>query len=408
MGIVKRLPTIVAAGLLLWFVIVVTAAGVFRDRAPGLALRIAPFDARAQANMSQAMLASIRDRGRAPAARALAAAALRRDATVVDAAAALGLSFALMGDGPHAERSFVYASRLSRRNVPSQLWLLERQVQRNNVPGALSHFDLILRTSPAMHAMLLPILTNASTEPAIATELNRILRGRPNWGPDFVSALLMQQSDPRALYRVTRGLLGTGEPRQREQLSTLLTRLTDQSAFDLAWSAYLAARPERRAGGPGLWNGDFAREPGLAPFDWSFAGDASQIPERRIRGGNDFALYLPTGATTDAESARQLVRLAPGRYTVAALVGNVPQEPAARPRLTVRCAAAPSLELARMDFPPGPATGGRLAATFAVPGNCRYQWISVWVRGAYDRQLPEAPWITAVRIGAAGRAAPAA
>jgi hypothetical protein len=406
--LLKRLPTLVVAGLLLWFVIVVTMAGVFRDRLPALALRFAPFDARAQANSGQRLLASPRGRDRAAPARALATAALRRDATVVDAAALLGLSFGLKGDVAHAERSFQYASQLSRRNVVSQLWLLERDVQRNNIPGALSHFDRVLRTSPAMHAMLLPILSSASAEPPIARELNRMLRGRPNWGPDFISALLMQQSNPQALYRVTQGLLRPSEVREREQLGILLTRLTEQSAFDLAWSAYVAARPERRAGGSGLWNGDFAQEPGLAPFDWSFAADATQIPERRLRSGDDFALYLPTGATTEAESARQLVRLAPGRYTISAAVGNVPQDASSRPRLTVRCAPAPSAELARTDFPRVPAGGGRLSASFAVPGNCRYQWISVWVRGAYDRQLPEAPWITGVRIGPAGGAAPAA
>lgn len=404
--ILKRLPILIAAGLLLWFVIVVTMAGVFRDRLPALALRFAPYDARAQANAGQRMLQLARGPDRAAPARALAAAALRRDATVVDAAALLGLSFALKGDGANAERSFQYASQLSRRNVASQLWLLERDVQRNNVPGALSHFDLVLRTSPAMHALLLPILSSASTEPAIARELNRMLRGRPNWRPDFISALLMQQSNPQALYRVTQGLLRPSEVREREQLTTLLNRLTEQSAFDLAWSAYVAAQPERRAGGGGLWNGDFAREPGLAPFDWSFAGDATQIPERRLRSGDDFALFLPTGATTEGESARQLVRLGPGRYTMTAAVGNVPQDASLRPRLTVRCAAAPSAELARADFPPVPARGGRLSASFAVPGNCRYQWISVWVRGSYDRQLPEAPWITAVRIEPAGRVAP--
>lgn len=394
-----RLLTLVAAGLALWFVVAVSAAGAFRERAPELALRFVPFDARAQAVIAERLLTPGRNRARQRRIQTLAKAALRRDPTVVDGAAALGISSALADDGAGAERAFVYASRLSRRDVPTQLWLIERSVQRNDIPGALRHYDPVLRTSPAMHPILFPVLTSASAQPAIAIELNRMLRGRPNWRPDFISALLMQQSDPAALYRTTQGLLGTTDDREREQVTTLLTLLARHEAYDLAWRAYVAVRPERRAGGPGLWNGDFARDPGLPPFDWTFPEEASLMPERRSVG-EGFALYLPVAAVADAEAARQLIQLAPGRYMVSALIGNVPRDPLLRPRLTVRCAAAPSPELVQADFPVVRAAGGRFSAAFTVPGGCRYQWLSLWARGSLDQPDGDGPWVAAVRVAA--------
>ena len=397
--ILLRLLTLAAAGLALWFVVAVTTAGVFRERAPAWALRFVPFDARAQATLAERMLAPGRNRAGPRRVRALAAAALQRDPTAVDGATALGISFALTGDAVRAERAFAYASRLSRRDVPTQLWLIERSVQRNDIAGALSHYDPVLRTSPAMHTILFPILTNASAEPLVANELNRMLRGRPNWRPDFLSALLTGQYDPAALYTVTRGLLTPADTREREQLGLLFKRLTERQAFDLAWRAYLAALPERRSGGPGLWNGDFAQEPAIGPFDWSFPEDPALAPERRPLGpAGGFALYLPAGVTSDVEVARQLVRLEPGRYAVSARVGNVSGDEAVRPRLVVRCAQEPQPELTRADFPTATEGGRSFTATVEIPAACRYQWISVWVRGSFDQQLSETPWISSIRI----------
>jgi hypothetical protein len=395
----KCLVTLVAAAMLIWFVVVVTMGGVFRERVPEWALGAAPFDARAQANLALRMLTtgSMPGHEAQAQARILATSSLRRDPTIVEAVATLGLGFALGNDIARAERAFLYANHLSLRDIPSQLWLIERNVQRNDIRGALSHFDPILRTSPAMHPTLLPILTSASTEPAIADALNQMLRSKPNWGPDFISALLMQQGNPVALYRVTRGLLSPNEPREKEQLTTLLRMLTQHRAFDLAWRAYVAAQPERLAGGPGLWNGDFAHEPELGPFDWGFPEAAALTPERRLRDAGGFALFLPTGATTDTETARQLIHLPAGRYIVTALVGNVAQDEALRPRLTISCAAVANLELARTDFPFAAEVGAPLSVMFTVPANCNYQWLSLWVRGA-EGQSGDAPWIAAVRV----------
>lgn len=393
----KWIIGIPAAGLLCWFVLMVSIAGVFRARLPDMALRLAPFDARAQANKAQRALLTRRDPDTVREAHALARAALRRDPTAADAAAALGMIFALRNQAEGAERSFAYAQFLTRRDVPTQLWLLERNVQRDDIAGALAHFDIILRTSPPMAATLFPILVNASREPPIAAAINRLLRDKPVWWSDFVSAMLMAQQDPVALYRVTRGLMRSRQGREGEQLEQLLERLTALGAFDLAWRAHADVHPDRRSAGAGLWNGDFARPPGLPPFDWTFPDDPTTTPERRPRGG-DYALYLPAGAPQDVEAARQLLRLEPGRYVLSAEVGGVAGDEALRPQMAVRCAGPDARELVRSSFPSAPEAGAPLRLGFAVPGDCRYQWISIWARGAFDRQSDDEPWIGSIRL----------
>lgn len=390
------------AGLLLWFVVPVTAAGILRnvrDGLPAWVQQLAPYDARSMALSPQRLVTDYRRPGVLDRMRAEAVTALLRDPTVVQAVNVLGVSHAIANDAGRAERAFLYSQSLSRRDLFAQLWLIERNVQRNDIRGALAHYDTVLRTSPPGGQNLFPLLAAASRTPAIAAELNRLLRARPNWGRDFLTAFLLSQTDPAALYTVTRGVVGPGDPAEREHLALLLRALVGAEAFDLAWRAHLDAWPGRARAGPPVRNGDFSEAPGLAPFDWGFAEDPAKAAERRARSGGDFALYLPTGVTSDTEAARQLVRLAPGSYVLTGAAGGVAEDEATRPLITISCARRPHRMLASLDLPVSPETGRRFAMRFAIPADCAYQWVSVRVRGSFERQMSAAAWVDAIRIG---------
>lgn len=405
---VRAFVGLLVAAALLWLVIPVTVAGVMRYRQPAAALGVAgafgaPADARAAAAdaklqlgdpLQPGRLRELRAPGRLDGIRARAAAALLRDPTTVEAATALGLTYALAGDMARAERAFLYLDRLSRRDIPAQLWLIERAVQRNDIPGALRHYDTVLRVSPQMHAQLFPILIQAIRVPEIAVALNRLLRTqRPVWGGEFMKALLRGSGDGRSLYLVTRGLLDPADPLGREQLTSLLRALSNARAYDLAWRAYVEAWPARGRGAALLWNGDFSSDPGAAPFDWGFADDAALAPERRVRTGDDFALFLPAGVSADADAARQLVRLAPGSYRLTGLAGGVPDDRETRPLVAIACAAENGATLAQQDLPVAGDAGAGFAIPFTVPAGCAHQWVSIRVRGNLDRQLRGAPWV---------------
>lgn len=391
------------AAALVWGVVPITVAGVHRQERPELVLAVdrvfgAAPDARAAAVLAKRMLGDGRNRGPLAGARAMAAAALRRDPTVVDAVAVIGLATALGQAPDQAERAFVYADQLSRRDIGTQLWLIERAVQRNDIPATLRHYDTVLRVSPPMATQLFPVLSQASRVPGIAVALNTLLNTRPNWGRDFLSFMLRGQSDPRAIFLVSRGLVSPNDPGEREHLGLLLRALTAARAFDFAWQAYVAAWPARARGSDLLWNGDFSTDPGAPPFDWGFAEDPSQAPERRARRGGDIALYLPTGANAEAEVARQLVQLAPGSYALAGTAGGVADDPDIRPFVTISCDGTQSTSLARQDLPVSPESGRPFGLRFTVPGSCTHQWVSIHVRGNFDRQLNGNVWIDSLAI----------
>lgn len=389
---------VLLAGLLLWFVVAVTSAGIFRSSKPEWALRLAAFDARAKASLSQNIL--VRSRNAPPDARAsargLALAALRRDATAVTAVTTLGFLAALDGDRARADRLFRFAERLTRRDPASQLWLIEQHVSRNDIGGALAQYDKALRGSSSLRAQLYPILVAASSDPAIARPLNRMLRGRPNWWAEFITKFIAETPDAEALATLPEGLLDPRNRDQRNLIGMRMVRLAGMGRHDSAWAAYRAASGRRETGSSSAV-GEFA-EGGLPPFDWTYSEEPGLNPERRPRPGQSgaAALYLPA-ASGGGQVARRLLRLPPGGHVLTAMVGEVGGDAARRPSLTLTCATGDA-EILESDFPPAGPDGARMEASFSVPPGCRFQWISISVRPIMDGDVGSAPWIAELNI----------
>lgn len=390
---------LVAAALLLWFDVVVTAAAVFRPARPDYALRLAGFDGFARAAEAQNILTSSQAPAARAAARASAVAALAREPTAIDAVTTLGLLASLEGDQARAERSFRYAERLTRRDPASQLWLIQQRVDRNDIEGALAQYDTALRGSSALRDQLYPILLSASADPAIARPLNRLLRRRPNWWSEFLTHLVAEERDAGAMVTVSRGLLDPQIPDQRQLLAIMFSRLLAQGRYDQAWGAYEVLPGTAAAASAPLRDGNFARDVGLAPFDWDYATDSELAPERRLRDGtaNAFALYLPTGAFRDSDVASQMLRLAPGPHQLSLLVGDTGAGPARPPYVKLVCVTGDTEILVHPLPAAGPA-GIRTTASFLVPADCRYQRISIGVRAAPDGEAGATPWVADLRV----------
>lgn len=389
----------VACLAMLWLSVAVTAAGVYRATQPDLALMLMPFDARALGLAAQGQFAQLGRRPDLAAAERQARAALARDATAIDAVATLGIVAASRNDPARAERLFRYAERLSRRNRETQIWLIEQQVARNDINGALAQYDTALRTSDALRAQLFPILMSAMSDPNIAARLNRLLLTRPNWYSEFAAKVAWEGRDPVAMVTVTRGLLDPARDDHRQWLAAMLPRLTQLNRMDLAWRAYETLPGQANPARMPLRDGIFAVDAGLPPFDWAYAGEPHLAPERRSLGGassDGYALYLPE-TDLPGEVAHQALRLPPGVHRLTATVGAVSGDVAQRPFVQIRCAARDGATLMRQTFPDAGEAGAPMQAAFSVPAGCPYQWISIGVQARPGDERSGSAWIA--RLG---------
>jgi hypothetical protein len=78
------------------------------------------------------------------------------------------------------------SARTSRREVGAQFWLIEDSVNRNDVAGALTHYDAALRTSTESSAVLFPILAQALADETLERAFVPFLKSPPSWLGAFV------------------------------------------------------------------------------------------------------------------------------------------------------------------------------------------------------------------------------
>ncbi|KQN00006.1 hypothetical protein [Sphingomonas sp. Leaf25] len=391
-----RVGLIIALLLLLgWLSLAVTVDQVLGRSVPGIAARWAPW---AAGWRIQSATHKLIDGNPTPALRAQAAAESRAaiNRAPLRAAAARLLGTTQLLEGSQAVGAYRYAHRLSRRDLPTQLYLIETKVAANDVAGALRHYDIAMRTNVTSRAMLGDILINASDTPEIAQALGRLLATRPAWLPEFYQRFAAQAKNPAAILIVAGALDFRGDRDEDAEFITMaLERLVQLGAVGDAEHYYqrVTRTTDRIAL---IRNGGFERPNRFQPFDWIIASEPthSGIVERRPNA-RGVALTL-TGNESHA-IARQLLVLHPGRYRITATVGNVPQAVEERPKLVLSCqsgAAIATLPFAAVGEKPR-----RLEAGFTVPQGCEAQWLDIVNTPAFDGE-PADPWIDDIGIAA--------
>lgn len=349
-----------------------SAAQLAVAKDPALAYRLAPYDGRitgAYATTLAGPDATPQDRARADA---LSRQALRQDPMAVAAAATLGMNASFRNDAAAARRYFAYAQKLSRRDVRTQLFMIEDAVQREDIPGALHQYDITLRVFPTLSDVLYPVLASASATPVIRQELVKTLAGKPAWAESFVNFVAGNSTDPRSTATLFVGLDRVGVAIPETARAGALNALISAGQTDQAWAYYRSIRPgaDRRR----------SRDPRFAatletptPFDWTpvNAGGLSTT----IQGGIfDFAAPASFGGPM----LQQAQLLPPGTYRLTGHSIGIEQVPGALPYWTLRCQNG--VELGRVEVPASGVAGGNFTGLFTVPAGCPLQTLILTAR----------------------------
>ncbi len=400
-GRVQRAALIVlgaAAGL--WLSLAVTLPAVYQELSPDLSIGGWPasLDVRVrQANdLLEGKAAPDRDAG----IRALALAA-NGEPLEASGFRDLGLVVDSSGDHERARQLFAYAHSLSRRDVPTEMWMIEDRVVAGDIPGILTHYDHGLRTSKQLQTVLMPTLVTASAEPLIAQPLGRLLAQRPPWWIQFADYLAAGITNPDTATTLIGQLkLDPDDAREGGDLVAAIGRLVNLGAYQQARTLSLQAVGARGPALPAVANGSFEGREGLPPFGWQYVDDPNltAAPEPREGAAGSMALSLITEADHSGTVAKQMILLAPGRYRLSALVGEIPVREAQRPMITIACVSAESVPL--HTFPLPATTGGRrVEQSFAIAPGCPAQWLSIVARSGSETPA-QAPWIDDIRIRA--------
>lgn len=391
---------IVAGGLLLgWLVLAATMDRVFARRSPALALFWNPASADANARMADVLiqdhpLAEIKDQVQRHAVRSL-------DRQPVNAAAArlLGMVAAQNNAASRAERLVRYSEAMSRRDLATQLWLIEASVTQGDVAGALGHYDRALKTSNNARTLLFPTLNQAAAAPAIWRPLAHVLAGRPQWWRPFLEQYVPVSTTPDALYAFARAMGMDRVPSSDPWLlQGIEKRLVDLFAYRQAAALYNRAHGLTAGDRTPLRNGTFEQPGNWDPFDWNLRDeqDLAALRQPSPVPANGSALFLSATNGRGGDLASQLTMLAPGPHAITARVGAVSGDRLAFPQLIVRC-AKDGREILHQPFPPAPDNGRAWRTLVTVPADCEAQRIVLAAASSLDSQA-NTPWIDNMAI----------
>lgn len=383
----------------LWLTIAVTINQVFGDRNPRLATALWPGGSKANVGLAQLRLEQDRASPESlAAAKQMAERALSRDPLNVAAARTWGLVVAAQGMEQPAERMMRFAEKLSKRDVRTQMWMIEARVRQNDIAGALHHYDLALRSSLSARQPFFPILTSAATDPNIAARLGEVLAKRPPWGPEFTTQFVANSADARAITTLlSRVRLDPANEGERQLLRSAIERLVGMGEFRSAESLYSMA-----SGRPNLLirNSGFDLPNEFPPLDWQLTQEPGLTAEQRSVEGSttgDHALFLTAENERGGPVARQLLLLPAGRYRLVLAFGDTAEEEAANPRITMRCVDS-DIDFATVRLPAASSAGRRSESVVQVPqGNCPAQWLTISAASRLDA-ASSAPWISSLHL----------
>lgn len=393
-AIVSGALTLILALAAIAWAIKVDLTASFRYHSPNLALLLSPGDARALAIESDAVFRRSQDSNSLALVEQLSRRSLRREVTMPVALRSLALVAAARGDQARANRLMAYSDKLSRRDIPTQLWLIERSVNANDVQGALDHFDKALRASPASWAILMPILVKATDDPSLVGPIATLVSRYSPWRYNFFDALVKDGPSAENLARLERLVDASTLPLNGDILYALEQRYMRDNAYGLAWDLYRRRLTTVRGERPDqVRNGDFDRDPGLTPFEWSSPALAniSSYRDAVPKEGEALIWRIEPGAA--GEVTRQLILLSQGRYQLRVRGGVLSPGVAAHPEWTVACLDDHSTNLGSME-----AIGsGTRSMNFTVPPTCPGIWLVLHLETNDAPGLSEG-WIDKIAI----------
>ena len=304
-----RLAAIVlGTGLLAWFATSSSIVLITRNASPSLALRLNPTDPVALVKQGDQRLAQgISNKNMLAAIRT----SLETDPLNAGGIRHLAIDHLSSGNIAKTRSMLALAEKLSRREVATQLLLIEMDLANQNIDGTLERYDLVLRVSPATRPLLFELMNDAGAEPNIRPRLVALLRSNPPWLAALLEWAIYSEVKITGLAGVFKEIPAKSTVWTETNRRLLIDRLVAHEHLDEAYVLYRQVQPDQAKPEGGLALNSNTTYP---PFDWQISPD----PGKSVAGGGDSGgenkLQYLVDQNVGGALLSRLLRLPLGKY----------------------------------------------------------------------------------------------
>ena len=281
------------------------------------------------------------------------------------------------------------SNRVSRRDVATQLLLVEYYVSREDAGQVIDHYDSAMRVSSDIQPVLFPVLADALQGTNIQQALAPVIKGSPSWLPNFVYFVIGSGKNSANLANAI--MVAGGLPKQpilyRNLETQILGALANAKDFEDLRTYY---RSLQGADIRVFNTADFSStslDTRFLPLTWqTYATPSVSATIENGENSGQKVMNIQVSSGERAIAARKLLFLAPGKLHVSINYEFLDPGSDALATLTLECLNA--------DLPPTiwqmefrAALGARQAHGVAnVPEKCTAQTLSINAAGGSASQ----------------------
>jgi hypothetical protein len=312
----KRVIILLGAGVLASYSAINAYSTTTHDTSPDFALLVNPSDPVAMVRMADFQWAVDQSDKTRLSVQARVKAGLTGQAINVRALRLLAMVTKQKAQSAGAEKLIQLASRTSRRELGTQIWLIDRAAAKGDAQQTLRQYDVVLRSNPQAPKLLFPGLAKALANGEIRQNFVPFVKNDRSWLHDFLSYAVYNDINPVALAQLF--LAADGFPRDKRYRvveSTLVERLFKTAHYPEAALVGQRISPQSRLAGQQIALNSANTSEKAAPFQWR-TGEVISANSGLIANANNSGSTIQAWAQPGGRglAASKLLALPSGRF----------------------------------------------------------------------------------------------
>jgi hypothetical protein len=380
--IILAIALTIGGVFLSWQSILLVVTAIADESNPDLALKFAPNNSLALSSKGDLIWTADPEKAGDPIIADLGRRALRAQSLNAPALRLLAVHFQMKGDTKKADELIGLATKVTRRDTLSQLWLVQQALERGDPKAVMYHYNIVLRTNAKARSFLFPqvakLLEDKSYHPAFAPYLSQ----DKVWLPEFLNFVILTSDHYPALANAILASRGmpTNDIQFRSYEKLIISQLISSQHYPLAQRFYLKLKGASPTTFTTIALNADTTDPKFAPINWRFdtgSGASAIVAER----GGQFEITASASAANSGVVAQKMLFLEAGAYALSHKVDVRSLGKGGSANWIIRCLYEGDSSVILQNEITKNMDAKNIATTFQIPAGCNNQSIELVLIG---------------------------